>query len=246
MEKITDMEKVDANDVPLDKLVFNADLGGYPDAPPRPDYVPLHPELFQYNPDFIDPAVRSGDWDNAVHEDAEQIYRWQFLTPDFCRMLVEEAEHSNRWETRRDIEDNPLAADGKVKNYSPWDTTQWLDNMPGLERVYVDIVRSHLEPIVYKTWPIFRMQRMKRPYILKYEPSAVSEMGLHFDAETVTLLIYLNDDYEGGGTYFPRWNYSTGRPPVGTAVLFPGGLSHVHAGRGIIAGKRYLFCGAYF
>jgi hypothetical protein len=96
MENITDMEKVDANDVPLDKLVFNAELGGYPNAPPRPDYVPLHPELFQYNPDFIDPAVRSGDWDNAVHEDAEQIYRWQFLTPDFCRLPVEEAEHSGR------------------------------------------------------------------------------------------------------------------------------------------------------
>ena len=96
MQNTTGMDEVDANDVPLDKLVFNADLGTYPDAPPRPDYVPPHPGIFHYSPDFIDPAVMSGDWDNAMHEDAEQIYRWQFLTPDSCRMLVKEAGRSGR------------------------------------------------------------------------------------------------------------------------------------------------------
>ena len=240
------MEKLDKNDVPLDSLVFNPDLGGPAGVAPREGYEPLHPELYTYDESFLSPAVRRGDSDRFVFEDAELIYRWQFFTPEFCRKLVEEAEHSAEWETRRDVEDNPLAGDGIVKNYSPWDTTQWLDRMPGLEKVYSDIVRKALEPIIYKLWPVFRIQRMKRPYILKYEPANIASMGLHFDVETVTLLVYLNEEYQGGGTRFPRWNYTTGRPPVGTAILFPGGLSHVHEGVAITAGRRYLLCGAYF
>ena len=239
------MEKLDRNDVRLESLVFDAAQGGV-DAPRRQGYRRLHPEIYEYDASFIDPLVRAGDLARFIHEDAEQIYRWRFLTPDFCAKLVEEAEHSDEWETRSDVEDSPLAADGVVKNYAPRDTTQWLDRMPGLERVYLEIVRRHLEPIIYELWPVFRIQRMKRPYILKYEPSGISEMAPHYDVETVTLLVYLNDEFEGGGTVFPRWRYDTGRPPAGTAILFPGGLSHVHAGRAIRAGTRRVLCGAYF
>lgn len=238
---------LDHNDVPLDTLVLDPEAGTIPaGVVPRTGYTPLHPSIYGYTADIIDPRLRAGDPMDAVVEDAEQIYRFPLFAPDFCRLLVEEAEHSGEWETRRDIEDHPMAGDSAIKNYSPWDTTQWLDRMPGLERLYFEVVRRHVEPLMKRLWPVFRIQRMKRPYILKYEPSVVAEMGLHFDVETVTLIAYLNDDFDGGGTWFPRWSYSTGKPPIGTGILYPGGLSHVHAGLRITRGKRFLFCGAYF
>lgn len=73
-------------------------------------------------------------------------------------------------------------------------------------------------------------------------------MGLHWDNETLALVVALSDpnDYEGGGTYFPRWNYSTGKPPAGTAIIYPGGLSHEHMGLETTGGKRYLFLCAFY
>lgn len=73
-------------------------------------------------------------------------------------------------------------------------------------------------------------------------------MGLHWDNETLAMVVALSDpkDYEGGGTYFPRWDYSTGQPEPGTAVIYPGGLSHEHMGLETTKGKRYLFLCAFY
>lgn len=89
---------------------------------------------------------------------------------------------------------------------------------------------------------------MDRPYILKYEPDVIAKMGLHHDMETVALVCAISDpsSYEGGGTYFPKWNYSTGKPPAGTAVVYPGGVSHEHMGLETTKGKRYLFLASYY
>ena len=44
-------------------------------------------------------------------------------------------------------------------------------------------------------------------------------MALHHDLETVTLVVYMNDRFEGCGTHFPKWNYVvSGRRP-GEAIL---------------------------
>ncbi|MBL9106728.1 MAG: 2OG-Fe(II) oxygenase [Myxococcales bacterium] len=224
-------------------LILTPDRFAAADAAPGA-YTPLHPALFAWDEGFVDAAFRA-DPTAVVREDAEQIYRFPLLTPDFCARLIAEAEHAGKWETRRDIEDHPYV-DGDVKNYSPWDTTQWLDNMPGVDRTYFELVRRHVAPLVERLWDVFKLQRMKRPYILKYEPDVIRDMGPHWDVETVTLIVYLNDDYAGGGTYFRKWDYTTGRPAPGTAILFPGGLSPVHEGRPVVAGRRYLLCGAYF
>jgi hypothetical protein len=71
-------------------------------------------------------------------------------------------------------------------------------------------------------------------------------MALHHDLETVTLVVYLNDRFEGGGTRFPKWNYVvSGRRP-GEAILYPGGLSHEHEGLPIRSGSRYLLLGSFY
>lgn len=208
-------------------------------------YAPKHASLTRYDPAFIDPLVRSGDFAAAVSEPVEQVYLLKLFTPEFCRLLVEEAEHHTGWVTRADVLDHPYASDDDVKNYCFSDTTLHLEKL-GLSPMYDEVVQRHLQPLLSHLWPIFRIQKVNPPYVLKYEPSVVPGMGLHYDLETVAMVVYLNDAYEGGGTAFPRWGYSTGKQPVGTVCLFPGGLSHVHEGRPLTSGVRYLMCGAFF
>ena len=66
-------------------------------------YRPLHPQIFHYDPAFLDPLLVRGDPAEVLREDAEQIYNLRLFTEDYCRLLVEEAEHCGRWRTAGSI-----------------------------------------------------------------------------------------------------------------------------------------------
>jgi len=51
-------------------------------------------------------------------------------------------------------------------------------------------------------------------------------------------LVYLNDDYEGGGLYLPKQNVVV-RPRRGMFVSMPGGASHIHGVERVSSGSRY-------
>ncbi len=208
-------------------------------------YAPKHSRLYTYDESFLDPVFLRGQREEIFTEAAEQIYEFRLFTSEFCRLLIEEAEHCGQWRTAAEVEDNPYA---DIPEYCEPDTTQHLDKMPGLRAVYEQIIVRHLKPLMEQLWITFKLQKIDAPYILKYsaEPDAVRAMAMHHDLETVTLVTYLNEEFTGGGTYFPRWNYHTGKPKPGSAILYPGGLSHEHEGVAITEGKRYLLCGAFY
>jgi hypothetical protein len=54
----------------------------------------------------------------------------------------------------------------------------------------------------------------------------------------LSVLAYLNDDYEGGELYFPDFNYSI-RPKKNMLILFPGNTHYVHGVSEITSGTRY-------
>jgi prolyl 4-hydroxylase len=87
--------------------------------------------------------------------------------------------------------------------------------------------------------------------LLRYAPG--QEYRPHHDAipgatnqRLLTLLIYLNEEYEGGATVFPRSGLSF-RGKVGDALLFRNALPDgridpeaVHAGSAVTSGRKYL------
>lgn len=77
-----------------------------------------------------------------------------------------------------------------------------------------------------------------QPHILKYDCAGHRSVPLHHDLCDVTVNIALNDEFEGGGTFFP----ALGREPVrlerGEMLVHPGQL--LHAGSAIRSGTRYL------
>jgi hypothetical protein len=207
-------------------------------------YRPLHPEIFRYDPAFLDPVLLRGDPAEVLREDAEQIYNLRLFTEGYCRLLVEEAEHCGGWRTEADVEAHPHSPD--FSEVSEPDTTLHLHHMDGLEAVYREVVERHLRPLMERTWRTFRLQKCSPPYLLKYAPDGIRSMALHHDLETVTLVVYLNADFEGGGTYFPKWDYVVSERRPGAAILYPGGLSHEHEGLPIHSGTRYLLCGSFY
>src|SRR4051812_37157191 len=108
----------------------------------EPRYRPLHPEIFRYDQAFLDPVLLRGDPAEVLREDVEQLFNLRLFGEDYCRLLVEEAEHCGLWRTAPDVEKNPYAAD--IQEVDQPDTRLHLHHMEGLEDVYREIVERHL------------------------------------------------------------------------------------------------------
>ena len=173
-----------------------------------------HPDLYRYETNHIDPGLRGESPLDAVTEVAEQIYRFKLFTSDYCRRLVDEAEAHGGWITQTAVEFSAF-----VRDETEPDTTLDLSAFPGLPSVYRTVVDRHIRPLIERLWTTFRVQLIDPPYLLKYQPGGVDRMALHHDIETVSMIVYLNTEFEGGGTRFPRFDYETGSPAPGTAIL---------------------------
>ena len=81
-------------------------------------------------------------------------------------------------------------------------------------------------------------------FIIKYKPGEQAGLALHHDHSEFTCLTSLNEEYEGGGTWF--YNQKTLiKNKIGEMVFHPGTITHLHGGRPVTAGVRYIivsFC----
>lgn len=56
---------------------------------------------------------------------------------------------------------------------------------------------------------------------------------------TVSIVVYLNDDYEGGELYFPRLDNLTYKPKKGDIAIFPSNYIYEHASLPMKNGNKY-------
>lgn len=82
--------------------------------------------------------------------------------------------------------------------------------------------------------------------LLKYEVG--EHFNLHADLipghpiygkREVSLLAYLNDDYEGGEIHFPNQGLKY-KPKTGDMLLFPSNIDYLHAGLRVTKGTKYV------
>jgi hypothetical protein len=77
---------------------------------------------------------------------------------------------------------------------------------------------------------------------VKYE-GAGTHFKVHADhgptyVTTVSVVVYLNDNYEGGELWFPRFNL-TWKPKAGDIAVFPSTYIYEHASQDMISGTKY-------
>jgi Rps23 Pro-64 3,4-dihydroxylase Tpa1-like proline 4-hydroxylase len=66
----------------------------------------------------------------------------------------------------------------------------------------------------------------------------------HYDGNiesgrVISVLIYLNDDYDGGEIEFPNFNLKI-KPKSGTLILFPSNYAYSHIAHDVISGTKYV------
>jgi Rps23 Pro-64 3,4-dihydroxylase Tpa1-like proline 4-hydroxylase len=79
--------------------------------------------------------------------------------------------------------------------------------------------------------------------ILKYEGNNYYKEhvdgGFNLEVKrSVSFIFYLNDNFKGGETYFPRQDVTIS-PSIGDVLVFPSGYTHPHEAKQITEGTKY-------
>tara|TARA_Y100000287_G_scaffold171762_1_gene158441 strand:- start:1258 stop:1797 length:540 start_codon:yes stop_codon:yes gene_type:complete len=163
-----------------------------------------------------------------------QVYEFEnFLNPSECDYIL-------RWfsSANRQPENGEELFDGRTipYKYVDEDTVKSIMNQFRFNSTFQAITsfQKRLYPeytdLVY--WPVgMNMEVHSDATDLQGQPAK-------YPWRTVSGVIYLNDDYQGGETYFPNQNIKI-IPKKGKLVLFPSNLEYKHGVTQVIAGDRY-------
>jgi len=200
---------------------------------------PIHPELYAYfsDPDswkekFLKPDVLSPNWELYVQEELPNIYTIPVFTEDFCDFIIDEAESCNCW---------------TVDRHQSYPTTDMELYTIGMGDIYQDILKTYIWPLSYKLYKLEEeswLDLNSENFIARYHPYAQYHLSLHHDASQITTVVTLNEDFEGGGTYFPNQNAKL-KGKKGDVSIHPGQITHWHGGLPVESGQRYIivsFC----
>jgi hypothetical protein len=163
----------------------------------------------------------------SAREVCSDVLAVQLLEPAFCRHLVRFLEDSAEFCCNPG--DAFAAPELLLRNISPQ-----------IEQSLLQSIVRHLAPILSEKWMVLPAL-IHPPFIIRYSADTQTSMRRHHDMHSdVSISINLNDDFEGGGLYFPRQNYCARSLPIGTAIIFPGRVTHLHEALPITGGIRYV------
>lgn len=196
----------------------------------------LHPELYSFKEDearwlkrFVTYDAQIKEWELIADEPFDGCFSFPLFTPEFCRMIREEAEYSNKWTTNR-------------HEYYP--TTDMLLNELGLDEIYYKVLQEYVFPFfIYKFgldgngWSDMSSEN----FLARYNTTTQGHLSIHHDASDMTCLVQLSDldEYEGGGTWFWRQKKLV-KAPIGYCSIHPGNITHKHGARPVSKGQRYI------
>lgn len=166
-----------------------------------------------------------------------------FLSPAECAELVCTADEiAGKRFTALDKNGNRVM--------DPNRTTEWVDCRHTHQQVLDDLVyRALEEQIIPQTGQ--QIEWFEQPELLRYRPGGYYKH--HSDAyyfvpeqrawrravdRDISLLIYLNDEFEGGELNFKRLSYSL-RPKAGMLIWFPSDVRYEHMAKPVTSGQRY-------
>ena len=164
-----------------------------------------------------------------VKEVATDILCVEFWKPEFCKIIIDAADSINQYESRPS------------------------DPVPGQE-LRIDIISKDLYISFCKHWkqilqPILDEYFMlpadqwflgwKLPFIIKYEMDKQRYLRPHMDGSMITGSVRLNNEYTGGELVFPRQKFKNTHIPVGSILLWPSSIQHIHYSDTLMSGTKY-------
>ena len=182
----------------------------------------------QWKSKYLNHTLAKGEYDLMIDDMGNNIYEFPLFTEKFCKEAVALAETLDKWTQDR---------------HEFYPTNDVLLPEIGLDHIYMRVLREVVYPICIHLWQLEGRgwdSMFSENFMARYTTDRQSHLSLHHDFSHVTMVVKLNDEFEGGGTWFPKYKTLSNPAKVGTATLHPGMITHLHGARPISAGKRYI------
>ena len=177
---------------------------------------------------YLDPIIQQGEWDLIVDHLGDEVYEFPLFTKRFCDEIIAMTEELDNWTY------------GRHEHYP---TTDVLLEDIGMDDIFNRVLNEIIRPMAIHIWKLEGKSWDKinsENFLARYLPDAQSHLSLHHDHSHLSLVLKLNDEFDGGGTYFPKYGLLSNPERVGTATLHPGQITHRHGARPIYSGRRYI------
>jgi GR25 family glycosyltransferase involved in LPS biosynthesis len=177
---------------------------------------------------YVNLTMAQGEYDLMLDDLGNNIYEFQLFTPKFCKEAIALAETLDNWTQDR---------------HEFYPTNDVLLKDIRLQDIYHRVLKEIVYPLCIHIWHLegHRWKDMySENFMIRYTTERQSHLSLHHDFSDISMVVKLNDEFEGGGTWFPRYNTLSNPSKIGTASLHPGRVTHRHGARPISAGKRYI------
>jgi predicted 2-oxoglutarate/Fe(II)-dependent dioxygenase YbiX len=157
-----------------------------------------------------------------------------FISNEHLGLIREYCYSITEWESQSELGTDSIHAPELIEKNSP--------KIFSIMQEYVDSVQREVQ---YK---FGRFLERTKPGIRKWNPG--ESQGVHADGETADgwpgynyvvdygSIIYLNDEYEGGELFFPKYNIHM-KPQPGTLIFFPSTNMYAHGVTEVTDGVRY-------
>ena len=181
---------------------------------------------------FVTYSTKTKEWELIVDEPINDVFIFPLFTEEFCSLLIQQAEDSGRWTHNRHY-------------YYP--TCDMLIDELGLQSHYQRILEEFVYPVAIHKWALEGKEwpnLSSENFIIKYDEAIQGHLALHHDSAAISMVLALNDDYEGGGTYFWRQK-ELHKGKTGYISIHPSVITHRHGARAVTKGKRFVlvsFC----
>jgi len=166
----------------------------------------------------------------------------QFLSPEECQSLVTLIDSKEAMPFRaRDPQNNIILDPSRVCSWAKMEESQ---------RVLDEVVACAFEEVIIPETGV-EVVWYEEPQILMYKPGGFYQY--HIDAahrvpeqqawckavdRDISMLIYLREDFTGGGLHFKRLDYTL-QPKAGMLVWFPSDSRFEHMAKPLESGMRY-------
>jgi tetratricopeptide (TPR) repeat protein len=172
--------------------------------------------------DIIDISFR---WDSP----APNCYMASVLDSETCQRVINWAETLGKWTTKRHYAVPTF--DVPIHTVPP--LLEWFQNC---------FMNPIMQPLLAKQFQCTNTAGrfyVHDAFCVRYESNAVANhLPIHVDESSHSLVVALNDGFEGGGTYFPDYDIVL-CPPKGTVISFRGDTL-LHGGQAVTRGVRYI------